>query len=124
MLRLLAAFWLMGRAAAASCDDAECWDDDSVEPFDCATRPEPLQLLRHDDEDNYGLYYLDIVTGTYIMLYDAADQPEHARSGVVHGRVLGARRGAARRSREARPEEASSARVDGTRSREPANHTR
>ena len=59
---LLAAAALIG-AAGADCDDV-CWaDEGAVDEWDCVARPEPLQVLRHDDDDPYTVNYLDTSTG-------------------------------------------------------------
>jgi len=52
------------------CTGRLCWDDVTVDEFDCETNYNPVQVMRYDDASLYGAYELNFDDGAYHLLYE------------------------------------------------------
>ena len=72
-------------APSEQCDDDACWDDDSVAAFDCADYPDPIQVLRYEDEDIYSVREWT-TGGAYVYIHDLDFNDEHVNAvGMFEG---------------------------------------
>ena len=60
------------------------WEDDSVQPWDCAEHNWPLQILKEEGASSYSLEELDTTTGLYNKLYDMPNDPSHVNAAAMH----------------------------------------
>ena len=60
------------------------WEDDSVQPWDCAEHNWPLQILKEEGASSYSLEELDTTTGLYNKLYDMPGDPSHVNAAAMH----------------------------------------